>query len=578
VTLIDLPGLIRTATKEQSESDIADVKAMVEAYVSQSRTLILAVIPGNVDLQTSEIIQWARKVDPTSKRTLFVVTKVDMVEAGTERTFINTSKSFDTAFHFVVCRGQEQREKQVSVLEWKKEEARFFSKEPWSSIAKEDVGTEMLQRKLASLLSHRVREELPVIRGEVLKLLEEAENNLFDLGSDLSTDTLRRIEYGTALNQLVHIYGAMVKGNYGSHELLASPEARLCAKLKAVFEKFAEKIMASSAEPTSFVAGDRIRLLAGTGAPYGALLDELKKGAPKATAEDLASPYLTWHKKELDFGAEGVDGLELRHDVTNVAVTPNLSSFTPAAICFFMRQIRENRGPELPGFLSFQVFTSIVQCFIRSQWVPLVNTLVSETCDALKSVLLMAADAAAKRSDRLLRFFREQVEVEVSAFKKRLVVETDSLLSQEMQPHTENHYYFDNIVKARSKRILDAVQAIAATEAGSVSKQAVIDAVTRASAIGKESNDECEAEDLRTYLSSYLKVAKKRFIDTVIGFVNKELLPVLTDKSITALTDAQLKTLLEEDVTAAVRRTELQQKVKTLQKAKNAFDEYNRSF
>jgi hypothetical protein len=193
VTVIDLPGIFRTTTKEQDASVIPRVKDMIMSYMKQTRTLILAVIAGCNDLQVSEIIGWARKVDPLFKRTLFVVTKLDLMEPGTERQFLEDAKAFEATFHYVVCRGEDQRDKRVSAQDRKAEEAKFFAREPWNSIPKNSVGIEALQGKLASHLARRVQEELPKIRVEVMKLLEEAERRLTEFGPDLSTDALRRM-------------------------------------------------------------------------------------------------------------------------------------------------------------------------------------------------------------------------------------------------------------------------------------------------------------------------------------------------------------------------------------------------
>jgi hypothetical protein len=571
VTLIDLPGIFRTTTREQDASVIPRVKDMIMSYMNQTRTLILAVIAGSNDLQVSEIIGWARKVDPLFKRTLFVVTKLDLMEPGTERRFLEAAKDFDATFHYVVCRGQEKRDKGVSAQAWKAEEAKFFAKEPWNSIPKNSVGIEALQGKLASHLARRVQEELPKIRVEVMKLLEEAERRLAEFGPDLSTDALRRVEFGNALNTLTQVYGCMVKGDYGAHDLLAAPDARLAAKLRALSVEFAADISALSAEPQEYAEGDCVRLLSNS-EDWDAFV---RAQAPHATKEQCASPFFRWQKRESAAGAaEGQEAtLELVHDVTRVVVNDRIprNLFTSPAVCYLMKQMRESRGPELPGFLSFQVFTAIVQSFIRREWVSRAGRFVSDTCAGLSTALQMAARAASSRTDGLSRFFGVLAEQEVDKFRVRLERQIGAAVAQELQPHTQNHYYFDNISHARAERITRAVAEMRGDEMERLPKRAVLDAVARASGIDRESNDECEAEDMSVCLRSYLKVARKRFIDVAIGFVHHELQSVLTDKSVLATTDAQLKRVLD-DPHATGRRAQLQQKVRTLQEAKRAFD------
>ena len=52
---------------------------MVTKYIKRPNTLILAVTAANVDFATSEAIKLARKVDPLGKRTLAVLTKIDLM-------------------------------------------------------------------------------------------------------------------------------------------------------------------------------------------------------------------------------------------------------------------------------------------------------------------------------------------------------------------------------------------------------------------------------------------------------------------------------------------------------------------
>jgi dynamin 1-like protein len=56
---------------------------MAHRYVSDSRTIILAVCPANADLTTADGLQMAREVDPKGIRTIGVITKIDIMDKGT---------------------------------------------------------------------------------------------------------------------------------------------------------------------------------------------------------------------------------------------------------------------------------------------------------------------------------------------------------------------------------------------------------------------------------------------------------------------------------------------------------------
>ena len=64
LTIIDLPGIVRTTLEGQSKTVVADVDSLLQRYLDQKRTIMLAVIPSNVDMATVDIIERASKADP----------------------------------------------------------------------------------------------------------------------------------------------------------------------------------------------------------------------------------------------------------------------------------------------------------------------------------------------------------------------------------------------------------------------------------------------------------------------------------------------------------------------------------
>ena len=87
LTLTDLPGLIRTVNDAEDAGMIDRVRALVDRYLNQKRTVILAVVPANVDIHNNEILTDAKKVDPEGSRTLAIITKPDLVDEGAEVCF-----------------------------------------------------------------------------------------------------------------------------------------------------------------------------------------------------------------------------------------------------------------------------------------------------------------------------------------------------------------------------------------------------------------------------------------------------------------------------------------------------------
>ena len=86
LSVIDVPGIFRTPTEGlTTKDDMSLVRGMVHRYIENSRTIILAVVPANVDIATQEILNLAAEVDPSGQRTLGVLTKPDLVDKGAEQ-------------------------------------------------------------------------------------------------------------------------------------------------------------------------------------------------------------------------------------------------------------------------------------------------------------------------------------------------------------------------------------------------------------------------------------------------------------------------------------------------------------
>jgi len=83
LTLIDLPGITKIAIDGQAQNIEQITRAMASRYVSDSRTIILCVVPANADMTTSDGLQMARALDPKGIRTIGVITKVDIMDRGT---------------------------------------------------------------------------------------------------------------------------------------------------------------------------------------------------------------------------------------------------------------------------------------------------------------------------------------------------------------------------------------------------------------------------------------------------------------------------------------------------------------
>ncbi len=60
------------------------IRDMLLTYISNPNSIILAVSSANTDFSTSEALKLAKDADPDGRRTLAVVTKLDLMDHGTD--------------------------------------------------------------------------------------------------------------------------------------------------------------------------------------------------------------------------------------------------------------------------------------------------------------------------------------------------------------------------------------------------------------------------------------------------------------------------------------------------------------
>jgi dynamin 1-like protein len=82
LTLVDLPGMVKVPSQGQPADIVKKIDDIIIEYISNENCLILAVTPANIDIVTSDALVMARSRDPMGKRTIGVLTKLDMMGKG----------------------------------------------------------------------------------------------------------------------------------------------------------------------------------------------------------------------------------------------------------------------------------------------------------------------------------------------------------------------------------------------------------------------------------------------------------------------------------------------------------------
>ncbi|KAI0428080.1 interferon-induced GTP-binding protein Mx2 [Xylaria sp. FL1042] len=196
-TVIDVPGIFRQETQGiTTESDIQLVMNMVKKYIQDSRTIILAIMPSNVDPATQEILKLAKKADPTMTRTMAVLTKPDLaIEKATQQIAIDhvLGKRGDLTLGYYVVKNRGPDDAEMTLEQGQAQERMFFANAPWSILSYTGrAGIACLKQRVRELLIDLIKKEFPKLKTEVSKELGVIKSHHDEMGPSRSDPHTQR--------------------------------------------------------------------------------------------------------------------------------------------------------------------------------------------------------------------------------------------------------------------------------------------------------------------------------------------------------------------------------------------------
>jgi GTPase SAR1 family protein len=247
LTVIDVPGIFEYVTDGvTTKEDIETVKSMVQKYIQESRTIILAVVPCNGDIANQKILTYAKEVDPEGKRTLGVLTKPDLNnEKATQGVVVDLirGKRRDLQLGYCVVKNRSADDTSSSPEERNRSEKEFFSKAPWTTLPPDRLGIPALKVRVQQLLMDRTKSEFPKVRGDLSVLLKESEVLLKDMGESRGTTEQQRIYIGRIAAQFTRVKNCGLDGQYSRENLFNSnPDLKLITRIREINEEFAKSL------------------------------------------------------------------------------------------------------------------------------------------------------------------------------------------------------------------------------------------------------------------------------------------------------------------------------------------------
>lgn len=215
LTFVDLPGMTKVPVGDQPSDIEEQIMNLVELYVTNPNSIILAISAANTDLANSEALKLGFKVDPDGERTLALLTKLDLMDKGTNASEELSGKVIPVKLGIigVVNRSQQAVNKKQDFKIQQELESKFFNKN-YPKLAHKN-GSKYLAKTLNELLIKHIRKCLPDLTERINKLSREKQDILDSYGKavDNESQTLIRI-----ILKFSQAYSKKISGNFFSFE------------------------------------------------------------------------------------------------------------------------------------------------------------------------------------------------------------------------------------------------------------------------------------------------------------------------------------------------------------------------
>ena len=257
MTLVDLPGITRVPVGDQPPDIEKQIREMILSYIKRDSCLILAVSPANSDLANSDALTLSRMVDPDGKRTIGVITKLDIMDRGTDACAYLRGEVVPLRLGYVgvVNRCQQDIAQRRSIREARASEMEFFRQHP-TYVELPNCGTEALGWTVSRILADHIARLLPELQDKISSRKSEAQRELSSLGDGRPEDPASQ---AAMVLEKLHGYAAsFTKSVAGKNEDLNTTAleggARIHFVLQDIFVKGLESL-----DPTQAMSEEDIR-------------------------------------------------------------------------------------------------------------------------------------------------------------------------------------------------------------------------------------------------------------------------------------------------------------------------------
>ncbi|CAI5960138.1 unnamed protein product, partial [Closterium sp. NIES-65] len=256
ITLVDLPGITKVPVGDQPSDIEARVRSMILAYIKHETCIILAVTPANADLANSDALQVARMADPDGHRTIGVITKLDIMDRGTDACNLLLGNVIPLRLGYVgvINRSQEDINAKKSVKDALTYEEAFFRSRPVYHGLADRCGIPQLAKKLNSILVQHIRLLLPDLKARINAQMVAVHKELVGYGEAAERATMGVL----LLNILTKYSQSFVTIVDGKNQGMSTAELAGGARIHYIFQSIFVKCI-DEVDPCEDLSDEDIR-------------------------------------------------------------------------------------------------------------------------------------------------------------------------------------------------------------------------------------------------------------------------------------------------------------------------------
>ncbi|KAF1775047.1 Dynamin-type guanine nucleotide-binding (G) domain [Phytophthora cactorum] len=264
LTLVDLPGITKVPVGDQPVNIEEQIRDMCTEFITNPNSIILAVTSANTDLANSDALKMAREIDPEGQRTIGVLTKLDLMDDGTDAMDMLQGRviPLKKGYVGVVNRSQADINSKLSIRDSLVKEQNFFKTIQPIEPSPRGWGRSTCPRRSirfsCTTFATACRKSSP--RSAVWS--SDLDQELGEMGSP--TEQMTPTEMGGCLlNLLSHFSSNFTKSLDGrNHQLVEMDELYGGARINYIFNEIFSKSLPNGPRQSLFVPEVSFELLA----------------------------------------------------------------------------------------------------------------------------------------------------------------------------------------------------------------------------------------------------------------------------------------------------------------------------